>query len=181
MSKVRWVLLPLVMLIIFTLAGCACSAGPKKPYGDLQIGIIVKMPLSYYYGQNATLIVRGPHGLRREFCVPMDLGNQIVMVRNVPAGQYVLSLHYGGMVATKCVLFCATCEVSAMKNCLVRMKNELKGAPEDVYSAKGLREGDPLELCDDRFLDFETPPGDKIPCQTSIIFCIPDDMLKYDP
>jgi len=185
------VLVSLVAAMLF-INGCGC--GPRHDIiegtGDLMIGVIVSQPLVYYYGTTGLLEVWGPDGVYLAKEVPMYLGNQVVMFRNLPIGRYVASLSYSGMVVTKCAVLCGTGEAQWRADCAEGLKCVLKGKTRssswDYRDDYGGRGGDMWAgwAANDQREDFAVPSpsvGHREPCQTILIFNMPEDALRYDP
>ncbi|GEM_PF-3271982 len=173
-----------VVVAAFLLSGCACgykSSQTNLQLGDLMIGIIVTQPLTYYYGPTAYLEVWGPDGIYLTKEIPMYMGNQVAIFRNLPAGRYIASLSYSGMVATKCAVLCGMGDVQWRADCSQELKeflNQKKNSPKGKTGWQGW--GKTNEYPD--FAPEKCPGcGHGEPCQTTIIFKMPEDALKYDP
>ncbi len=162
--------------------GCACKYDEgEQGYGDLMIGVIVSQPLTYYYGTTGYLEIWGPNGIYLSKEIPMYLGNQVAIFRNLPIGRYVASLSYSGMVTTKCAVLCGMGEIQWRADCTEELKNILTSKrtrddrDEDKYWSRWQKK-EPQD-----FAINCAGTGHNEPCQTVLIFNMPEDALKYDP
>lgn len=171
--------------------GCACNQAARQGeqgYGDLMVGIIVTQPLSYYYGTTGYLEIWGPDGIYLSKEIPMYLGNQVAIFRNLPIGRYIASLSYSGMVTTKCAVLCGMGDVQWRADCAQGLKQLLNnkkqgGSQEYGYGVRKNRwTGWSQNQEQSDFVEAPSPGiGHREPCQTEIIFTMPEDALKYDP
>ena len=168
---------------IFLFNGCTCNMATQQSQqsGDLIIGIIVTQPLTYYYGTTAYLEVWGPDGIYLTKEIPMYMGNQVAIFRNLPAGRYIASLSYSGMVATKCAVLCGMGDVQWRADCTQELKEFLNQKKNPPKGKTGWQGWDKTSEYPD-FAPEKCPGcGHGEPCQTTIIFKMPGDALKYDP
>ncbi|MCD6595120.1 hypothetical protein J7L68_05520 [bacterium] len=183
-----------VLFLFFLIAvgliidGCACNQATQQGeqgYGDLMVGVIVTQPLSYYYGTTGYLEIWGPDGIYLSKEIPMYLGNQVAIFRNLPIGRYIASLSYSGMVTTKCAVLCGMGDVQWRADCANGLKQILtnKQNTNQGYGGKSARwNGWAQNKEQSDFVESPCPAGGhREPCQTSIIFKMPEDALKYDP
>ena len=175
----------LVAVLAVVLSGCACgykaSRGAEKGYGDLMVGIIVSQPLTYYYGTTGYLEVWGPDGIYLTKEIPMYMGNQIAIFRHLPIGRYIVSLSYSGMVVTKCAVLCGSGEIQWRADCTRELKDLLSQKKRPAEGNANWRGWGSQNQTPD-FAPEKCPGcGHKEPCQTTIIFKMPEDALKYDP
>jgi len=177
-KKFQIVLFALIFVSLVT-SGCyysnACSRGRRTltsqqqtHYCDVRINVIVRLPLSYYYGDYGYITVEGPNGFLKDITVPMMMGNQVITLHAVPEGRYTFTLKYAGMVTSKCAVVCCYCDADWKAQCTYNLKEVLKrkyrgefGTQEDwAYSSPAC--------------------GYPEPCQVVVNFVIPDDPYKYD-
>ena len=163
-------LIALLGVMAILSGGCACRTDScvAESYGTLTVCITTTLPLMYYYGCSAVLEVWGPDGFYAYKDVPMYMGNQMVLFRNVSIGKYVATLSYNGMVSTKCALLCGNGEAVWRSKCMQNLK--------DMLNTKRGKESWVAREKDEDFCC-----ADKECCDCSVCFYMPDDVFKYDP
>ena len=169
MKVLRTVFLVALLVSIAMLSGCACGTEQtcQESYGTLTVCITTTLPLMYYYGCSAVLEVWGPDGFYAYKEIPMYMGNQMIVFRDVSIGKYIVTLSYNGMVTTKCALICDNEEAAWRAECMNRLK--------DMLSTKRGKASWQPEYDE----DFSCDKGQS--CQCSVCFKMPDDVFKYDP
>ncbi len=171
----RVVALFLAVGAVLFVSGCACRTvcEQEERYADLMVCIKVSQPLSYLYDGCGILEVWGPEGTYMTKEIPMYMGTQVVIFREVPVGRYVLTLTYAGMVVTKCAVLCGSGEAQWRAQCMQGLKEMLKG------KRKG---GGWRPLVEEEFCSSPSPAvGFQENCQGVVCFNIPEDVLRVDP
>ena len=170
MKVMRVMFLAAVLVSMAILSGCACGtrdACQPEAFGNLSVCLTTTLPLMYYYGCSAILEVWGPEGFYAYKEVPMYMGNQMVLFRNLPIGRYVITISYNGMVCTKCALICGNDEAQWRAQCMANLKDMLN---TKRGKAAWTPESDEDFCCDKNEC-----------CQCNVCFKMPDDVFKYDP
>lgn len=176
MRSLRLMFLAALLASIMVLSSGCASCGPASTceplYGDLTICVTTTMPLSYFYGCAAIMEVWGPDGFYEYKEVEMYMGFQMILVRNVPIGRYIVTVSYSGMVTTKCAIVCGTGEAQWRAKCMSSLK--------DVLNTKQGRDAWTPAYTE----DYSCAPNGACfaePCPCCVCFKMPDDCLKYDP
>ena len=168
----------LALLAITVLCtGCCINSScyaprPRKDsqYCDMAINVIVRQPLSFYYGEYAELIIEGPQNYFKKQMVPMEIGMQVLTFRSVPAGRYCFTMSYAGMVVSKCGVLCCFCDNEWKAQCMYNLKDQLKAKRIPRYNYDNVPDwGYASPAC-----------GYPEPCTVIASFVIPDDAFKYD-
>ncbi len=171
----RLFMLSALLAAVVAIAGCACQTGCEgQSYEDLKICIITSVPLKYFYGCTALVEVWGPDGFYDYKNVPLYMGSQIVIFRDVPIGPYTVTISYNGMVVTKCALLCGYTNAEWRQQCIEKTKDILK-------AKKGGEPWHPRDVPFGGDEDFLCPGSDQVPCVCSVCFTLPEDFFKYDP